>query len=418
MESNGDRMPTRPALKKSASRTSVMLSKNPCKEPRELIVENVVFPEQSLTASESTKSLKKKKKRAPIPNSFINPTDIFAQNLSAAVMDAKDSADLDVYVYRDKPKHNHWQHDPEAHCHQPHYFYSSTDTDGYDTLPSYTEKSPLRRPVLRSTVSDMTISLKDMSNRRIRPIYNTFYYPPLPLSRTNEDCTPLRKKKALRCHTKIKKSWLTFYVIGALLLVFLFAWSSVFLGSAPLEDIEVVSISNVLGTHKELIFNLNVRARNSNWWTITMTTAVFSVFASSRYVPVTLNHTITQGTDPAEFLGTIYHLEDPLIYQAGALLNSTVSVATSQIQIQSPGSIKDDYSGNERWSLLIRYPYELTIRGVLKYQILPFFSNLSQFHTVRVSQVTRVNPLTGQLSDNAPIPEKYAQWFASENDIL
>lgn len=49
MESNEGKMMARPALKKSVSRTSVMLAKKPSKEPRQLIVENVVFPEQSLT---------------------------------------------------------------------------------------------------------------------------------------------------------------------------------------------------------------------------------------------------------------------------------------------------------------------------------------------------------------------------------
>lgn len=94
-----------------------------------------------------------------------------------------------------------------------------------------------------------------------------------------------------------------------------------------------------------------------------MTNTAFSVFASSRYVPTTMlaannatasitsNDTTldTLGADPAEFLGTIYHLEDPLIYQSGELFQSVVSTATSQIQIKDPGSTKDDSSGNARW---------------------------------------------------------------------
>lgn len=140
-----------------------------------------------------------------------------------------------------------------------------------------------------------------------------------------------------------------------------------------------------------------------------MTTAAFSVFASSHYVPTSssFDQNLTKlGADPAEFLGTIYHLEDPLIYQSGSFFHPTVSIATSQIQIKSPGSTRNDNSGNERWSLLIRYPYELTVRGVLKYQILPTFPTLSQLHTVRVCKMARVDPSTGQISDNIPIPEK------------
>lgn len=87
-----------------------------------------------------------------------------------------------------------------------------------------------------------------------------------------------------------------------------------------------------------------------------MTTAAFSVFASSHYVPTALDNNVTYlGADPAEFLGTIYHLEDPLIYQSGTLFNATVSVATSQIQIKNPGATKDDMSGNERWQVSFVY---------------------------------------------------------------
>ena len=151
-----------------------------------------------------------------------------------------------------------------------------------------------------------------------------------------------------------------------------------------------------------------------------MTNTAFSVFASSHYVPTTLllntndtsslnpnNSTLnTLGADPAEFLGTIYHLEDPLIYQSGGLFQSVTSTATSQIQIKNPGSTKDDTSGNARWSLLIRYPYELTVRGVLKYQILPYFPTLTQLHSVRVCKMSRVDPATGKITDDVSLPEK------------
>jgi hypothetical protein len=40
-----------------------------------------------------------------------------------------------------------------------------------------------------------------------------------------------------------------------------FLWTLLVIYSSPLADVEVVGISNVLGTQKELIFNLQVRAR-------------------------------------------------------------------------------------------------------------------------------------------------------------
>ncbi|KAG1449316.1 hypothetical protein G6F46_000860 [Rhizopus delemar] len=333
-------------------------------------------------------------------------------------MDAEDSDDLEVYVYRDKPKHNNWNHDFDLYYQQP--YYSSTDTDGcesstalpFNTLYSH-EKLPSRRPVLRSTLSELPSSIKEINTRKLRPVYNTFYYSP-PLHQIGDDyyhfkSRTTKRRLMINHHSKNKRNCLTLYILIAILLTFCFTLFFIILFASPLSEVEVVSISNVLGTQKELIFNLHVRARNSNWWTVSMTTAAFSVFASSHYVPTSssFDQNITKlGADPAEFLGTIYHLDDPLIYQSGSFFHPTVSIATSQIQIKSPGSTRNDNSGNERWSLLIRYPYELTVRGVLKYQILPTFPTLSQLHTVRVCKMARVDPSTGQISDNIPIPEK------------
>ncbi|CAO3688061.1 unnamed protein product [Rhizopus stolonifer] len=323
-------------------------------------------------------------------------------------MDAEDSDDLEVYVYRDKPKH--WNMEADHHYypyHQPHYsHYSSTDTEGCESYYTpYGEKLPPRRPVLRSMVSDIPPSIQEINSKKVGPLYNTFYYPHIHQS-GDEGYTCRRRKKSTN-HTKNNRSWIScLYILCAIVLTFCVTWILVAICASPLSDVEVIGISNVLGTQKELMFNLHVRARNSNWWTITMTTTSFSVFASSHYVPTSLENMTYFGADPAEFLGTIYHLEDPLIYPSGSLFNSTDSIATSQIRIKSPGSTKDDNSGNERWSLLIRYPYELTVRGVLKYQMIPFPLSISQLHTVRVCKMAAVDPSTGQISDDTAIPEK------------
>jgi hypothetical protein len=104
-------MSNRPTLKKSISRNSILLNKKPSKQ---LIVENAVFPEQQTLPSITVcnlnlfflshhhhlsfllsfsqvnlQSQSKEKKKTNITNNFINPTDIFAQNLSDAVMDAE-----------------------------------------------------------------------------------------------------------------------------------------------------------------------------------------------------------------------------------------------------------------------------------------------------------------------------------------
>ncbi|KAI9280403.1 hypothetical protein BY458DRAFT_500586 [Sporodiniella umbellata] len=321
-------------------------------------------------------------------------------------MDAEDSDDLEAYVYRDKPKY--WNMEPDHHYYhayyqQPHYsHYSSTDTEGCEPsyISPYGDNLSSRRPVLRSM-----LSVQEINSRKAGMIYNTFYTAH-PNQSGDEDYHRRRRKKSSG-YTRNQRSWVPcLYIVCAVVLAFCVLWIVIAMCASPLVEVEVTGISNVLGTQKELMFNLHVHARNSNWWMITMTTASFSVFASSHYVPTSLENKTYYGADPAEFLGTIYHLEDPLIYPAGSLLNTTDSIATSQIRIKSPGSIKDDNSGNERWSLLIRYPYELTVRGVLKYQMIPFPLSFSPLHTVRVCKMASVDPSTGQITDDATIPEK------------
>lgn len=53
-------------------------------------------------------------------------------------------------------------------------------------------------------------------------------------------------------------------------------------------------------------------------------------------------------------------------------------------------------------SLLIRYPYELTVRGVLKYHVIPFLP-FTQMHSARVCQVSRIDPATGDIHSNPEI---------------
>lgn len=422
-----------------------------------------------ISGSESTRSISnnnnnnKRKKKANIASSFVNPTDIFAQNLSDAVMDADDSDDLESYVYRDKPNpsytvppwtyngNNNNDYSLDHSYYDRHYSSTGTEsnTDGCDYNNAKEKFFSSRRPVLRSTVSEIrptsssSLINKNSNNKKFRPSYkfqaSSYYYGVNPTS--DDEFTPLvrsrppRRRKGSSNHGSYSGSsnnsccrtcfTLIFVFLGCILSL-CFVWLLIAIYASPLADVEVIGISNVLGTQKELIFNLQVRARNSNWWTIRMTNTAFSVFASSHYVPTTLmslgNNTyrndtllttlnsssnITSfGADPAEFLGTIYHLEDPLIYQSGGLFNPVVSTATSQIQIRNPGSTKDDNSGNERWSLLIRYPYELTVRGVLKYQILPYLPTLTQLHSVRVCKMSRIDPATGKISDDVTIPEK------------
>lgn len=54
-------------------------------------------------------------------------------------------------------------------------------------------------------------------------------------------------------------------------------------------------------------------------------------------------------------------------------------------------------------SLLIRYPYELTLRGVLKYQLFPYIN--SKTYSARVCKIMQIDPATGSIEE-VPLPEQ------------
>lgn len=158
----------------------------------------------------------------------------------------------------------------------------------------------------------------------------------------------------------------------------------------PLKDLNV-EMGRVLSSDKELIFDLHLKAINTNLWPIHVADADISVFAFSQVVP--MNNEESKGVDPAEYLGGFYHFDEPLLFRSSFYSREPVK-AISQIRIKSPGA---DKSGNERWSRIIRYPYGLVVRGVLKYKPLPF---LSYPQSIAICDVVRVNPTTGKISED------------------
>ncbi|KAI7870529.1 hypothetical protein BDF14DRAFT_1770954 [Spinellus fusiger] len=443
-----DSLPFRSLIKsKSRDLLSTQKEYNTGGSQRHLTVETAVFPDppifptneaRRVTSQGDVKSLKsgtesirsQKKKRRPIASNYITPTDIFAQNLSDAVLDVNDSDENEAFVYRDKSMQTSFYPPPwstvdtdhassfhgSSSLSLPHRFASTGDGEGDYYSKEKLSKDPLtrhlpRRPVLRSAVSELPSSGTHPFSLSLqkKPRYHRYesWYP------SDEENRPLMNrnygKKRRKQPTK-SKSVVIVWSLFSCMAVVITLWLFLFLIASPLADVQVVGISNVLGTQKELIFNLQVRARNYNWWTVHISHASFSVFASSHVVPTaTATHNAsvelsTKVSDPAEFLGTIYQLEDPLVFDSGSLFYSTQSTAISQIQIKNPGETHGDSRGNERWSLLIRYPYELTVRGVLKYQILPSLG-VTQLYSARLCDVSSIDPATGKISD-VPLPER------------
>ncbi|KAI9288522.1 hypothetical protein BC943DRAFT_334693 [Umbelopsis sp. AD052] len=173
-------------------------------------------------------------------------------------------------------------------------------------------------------------------------------------------------------------------------MILLASWTA-----SPLGNVKI-KMGRVLATDKELIFDLHIHAVNYNWWTLHIASAELGVFASSKLVPdgLSLANNYTHAAEPAEYLGSLYKFDEALYFPARIFAGDREDPPTSQLRIKSPGA---DKGGNERWSRMIRYPYALIVRGVLRYPLLPFLG--SHIESVAVCHVSHVDPATGKVSD-------------------
>ncbi|KAI7880272.1 uncharacterized protein EV154DRAFT_524046 [Mucor mucedo] len=379
---------------------------------------------KSIHSTKSTSTIRKK--RQVKKKNLSTPTEIFARNLSEAVSDFDDSLD-DGYVYNtangggglypallSPPAINSFETSASCKNDQDHSYFSDHHHQKF------------RRPGLRSTVSELpargvkSFYLDSMSSKyekkNISNKHLGHYQPHYRYSSSGEEdeenAPLLYYSSSSRLKTRYfinnKPCWCT--CIGILFV--LCTLVAVMVLASPLEFVEVTSISNVLATQKQLIFDIHVRAKNSNNWNIQMSHSAFSVFAASHYVPISVvmgNETETRDITTSantrqEYIGTVNRLVDPLTFKSAFYFRSKTSNSTSQIQIKNPGETGGDMTGNERWSLLIRYPYELTIRGVLKYQLFPSFIS-SKVYSARVCKIVEIDPSSGVIKE-VPLPEQ------------
>jgi hypothetical protein len=187
-------------------------------------------------------------------------------------------------------------------------------------------------------------------------------------------------------------------VLSILLLVVVFSSVGlVFATTKPLTNVKVQGVQNVVASQEEIILDLIVDAVNPNIIGVTVPDMDISIFAKSKHVgsdkwwrhhggdrandeedwrPVEDDLTITgvdEGTDPIDgeprtmSLGRILHFDSPLNYE-GSLWTHKNASSIGEIRLMHPGN-KTEVGGPDRWEEVLQYPFELIVRGVLKYQL-------------------------------------------------
>ncbi|KAL1967837.1 hypothetical protein VTN77DRAFT_2526 [Rasamsonia byssochlamydoides] len=206
----------------------------------------------------------------------------------------------------------------------------------------------------------------------------------------------------------------------------------------PLLDVHVTKISNVLASEQEIMLDLNVNAINPNIFPIAIGSMDVNIFARSRFVGsekfwrdhgqhpdhfprverskqraelaqivrramsgfaesgVHATDGVDRGTDPIPedpsgdaqtmLLGRVFEFDSPLIFDPSPWTHLPSS-SVGGIRLARPGN-KTEEGGTERWERVLQHPFELIVRGVVKYS-LPLSSSV---RSASISSKVEVNP--------------------------
>ena len=217
-------------------------------------------------------------------------------------------------------------------------------------------------------------------------------------------------------------------ILGLVVLIICVGVATFVVGlSQPLLNVKIRHLQNVLASEQELMLDLHVDAVNSNIFAITVTKLDVNLFAESPYVgtaidwekqhrhlrrgtrrsgnevapsmwpwpPYDADDGIDEGTDPIDdpenpnqkmLLGRILDLDSPLIFEPSPVRRSRSS-SVGEIRLTKPGN-ETEVGGSERWERVLQHPFELIVRGVLRYQ-LPLSSKT---RSVKIASRAKIYP--------------------------
>jgi hypothetical protein len=175
----------------------------------------------------------------------------------------------------------------------------------------------------------------------------------------------------------------------------------------PLLDVSIKHLQNVLASEQELMLDLDVEALNTNLFAITVSELDVNLFAESPYVGSTFDSErpaqkrqlrwvnrqdtksfrldwppwqsqdgVDEGTDPIDdpesgtqkmLLGRVLEFDSPLVFESSPLRHSYHS-SVGEIRLARPGN-KTEVGGSARWERVLQHPFDLIVRGVIKYQL-------------------------------------------------
>ena len=219
------------------------------------------------------------------------------------------------------------------------------------------------------------------------------------------------------------KSAIYFSFVMSILVTIGFVFGFIIATNKELQDFNVVLVDNVISTTDELLFDITTSTFNPGFFSISIYDGSLDIFAKSNHVPdddddndgddddnnndsngnqgnnddsntelQVLSLKSKQDSTETVFLGTVTKL-DPELKFGGGFFNRKYDVSMTSLKIKNPGTNDSDTrqkdpDGSEKWEEIIKYDYDLIIRGNLHYKI-PFFNNDRSIAIQRTAKVPK-----------------------------
>ncbi|KAI9675599.1 MAG: hypothetical protein M1817_000965 [Caeruleum heppii] len=202
-------------------------------------------------------------------------------------------------------------------------------------------------------------------------------------------------------------------VFTIMIILFVFgAMGVLFATTEPLTAVRVHEIRNVLASEQEIMLDLLVEAVNPNIISITVGDMDVNVFAKSRHLGTdasepsistkeTTDQGVDEGNDPIPppaldsqtmLLGRIFTLDSSLLFTSSPFAHHP-SESVGEVRLAHPGN-KTEQGGSARWERVLQHPFELIVRGVLKYE-LPLLGGGGRVRTSPIGASVVVHPEEG-----------------------
>ena len=255
------------------------------------------------------------------------------------------------------------------------------------------------------------------------PLVGTVRTPRSRAPRRRESDYSIDEYYGVRRYSRCGKHGSTVMVVVLIAAVLLSAVGFLVMSNRPMYDLEIRKINNVLASEQELLLDLVVRGINPNALSISIADMNIDIFAKSQHVgpgdlrrqrgrPVLTTsisepktrrrkrssgdewplpdlpapwqdlsdhwHSpskrdgVDEGTQPIDdprtmLLGRIFKFDQALSFE-GSPFKRHLHSSTGELRLEKPGN-KTETGGSERWERILDYPFELVIRGVLKYSL-------------------------------------------------